>query len=70
MGTGSARPAPEIDFLKLAAAGTSALAACIGPGRAVTALAATIGSGGILLAVLVARASHRPPAAGPLGEGR
>jgi MFS family permease len=54
----------------LAAAATSALAASIGPGRAVTALAATIGSAGILLALLIARAGHRPPSPGPLGEGR
>ena len=46
----------------LAAAATSALAAGIGPGRAVTGLVATIASAGILLALLVARASDRPPA--------
>lgn len=40
----------------LAAATTSAVAAAVGPGRAVTALAATIASAGILLALLVARA--------------
>jgi MFS family permease len=45
----------------LAAAATSALAAAFGPGRALTALAATIASAGILLALLLARASHRPP---------
>jgi hypothetical protein len=46
----------------LAAAATSALAAAVGPGRAVTALAATVASAGILLALLIARATHRPPA--------
>jgi MFS family permease len=46
----------------LAAAATSALASAVGPGRAVTALAATIASAGILLALLIARAGHRPPA--------
>jgi MFS family permease len=45
----------------LAAAATSALAAAFGPGRALTALAATIASAGIFLALLIARASHRPP---------
>jgi len=70
LGTGCGRRAPEIDFLKLAAAATSALAASIGPGRAVTALAVAIGSAGILLAVLIARAGDRPRAAGPLREGR
>jgi hypothetical protein len=54
----------------LAAAATSALAASIGPGRAVTALAATIASAGILLALLIARTSHRSPAPGPPGEGQ
>ena len=44
----------------LAAAATSALAVSLGPGRAVTILAATVGSVGILLALLIARASHRP----------
>ena len=42
----------------LAAAATSAVAAAVGPGRAVTALAATIASAGILLALLIARATH------------
>jgi MFS family permease len=46
----------------LAAAATAALAVALGPGRAVTALAATIASAGLLLALLIARASHRPPA--------
>lgn len=47
----------------LAATATAALAATLGPGQAVTALAATIASAGIFLALLIARASHRPPAA-------
>jgi hypothetical protein len=42
----------------LAAAATSAVAAAVGPGRAVTALAATIASGGSLLALLIARATR------------
>lgn len=46
----------------LAAAATSAVAAAVGPGRAVTALAATVASAGILHALLIARATHRPPA--------
>ncbi len=44
----------------LAAAATSALAVALGPGRALTALAAGIAAAGILLALLIARASHRP----------
>jgi MFS family permease len=43
----------------LAAAATSAVAAAVGPGRAVTALAATIASAGILLALLIARYPYR-----------
>ena len=46
----------------LAAAATSALAASVGAGRAVTVLAAVIAGAGVLLALLIARASHRPPA--------
>jgi hypothetical protein len=42
----------------LAAAATSALAAAVGPSRAVTALAATTASAGILLALLIARATR------------
>jgi MFS family permease len=49
----------------LAATATAGLAAILGPGQAVTALAATIASAGIFLALLIARAS-RPPAAPPV----
>jgi MFS family permease len=44
----------------LAAAATSALAVALGPGRALTALAATIAGAGILLTLLIARAGHPP----------
>jgi MFS family permease len=47
----------------LAAAATAALAVTLGPGHVVIALAAVTASAGILLALLVARASRRPPAA-------
>jgi hypothetical protein len=40
------------------AATTSAVAAAVGPGRAVSALAATTASAGILLALLIARATR------------
>jgi len=43
---------------RLAAAATSAAAAAVGPSRAVTALAATIAGAGILLALLIARATR------------
>ena len=44
----------------LGAVATSGLAATLGPGRAITGLAGTVAGVGILLALLIARASHQP----------
>jgi MFS family permease len=46
----------------LAAAATAGLAAALGPGRAVTGLAVTTAGAGLLLTLLIARASGRPAA--------
>jgi MFS family permease len=52
----------------LAAAATAGLAAALGPGRAVTGLAVTVASAGLLLTLLIARAGGRPAA--PRRRGR
>ena len=57
----------------LAAAGTAGLAAAVGPGRAVTGLAAATAGAGVLLALLIAREPRSEAAArrrGPASAGR